>query len=180
MWGIQMAEQETKYTKQSLRKQMDEGLTSFLAELDHLSEEQMLGPKDAVGWNVRDHLTHLVAWMDGITALLRREDRWAAMGLPGEPDRPLDFDKINAQIAEQNRQLSPADVRARLVESHRRIVEAMEALDEGDLYAPYDRFVPPFTGTEGRAIVNYILGDSADHYEEHLPWIRGIIENQGH
>jgi hypothetical protein len=117
--------------------------------------------------------------MDGITALLRREDRWAAMGLPGEPERPLDFDIINAQIANQHRHLTPADARSRLIESHRRMVEAMEALDESDLYAPYDRFVPPYTGNDGRAIVEYILGDSADHYEEHLPWIRGIVENQG-
>ena len=174
-----MAEEQVKYTKSALRKRMDESLADFLSELDRLTQEQMTGPKDAVGWNVRDHLMHLVAWMDGITALLRRENRWAAMGLKGEPAQPLDFDVINAEIADQHRHLTPADARARLIDSHRRMVAAMEALDESELYAPYDRFVPPFTGNKGRLIVQYILGDNADHYEEHLPWIREIIENQG-
>ena len=174
-----MAEDQGKYTKLALRKRMDESLADFLSELDRLTQQQMTEPKDAVGWNVRDHLMHLVTWMDGITALLRREDRWAAMGLKGEPARPFNFDIINAEIADQHRHLTPADARARLIDSHRRMVAAMEALDESELYAPYDHFVPPFTGTEGRPIVNYILGDNVDHYEEHLPWIREIIENHG-
>ncbi len=157
---------------------MDNGLAAFLTELDRLSDAQMTEPKDKAGWNVRDHLSHLTAWMDGITALLQRENRWAAMGLQGEPERPLDFDTINAEIAGQHRHETPAEARARLVESHRRITAAMEALDEEALYAPYDRFVPPFTGNDGRPIVDYILGDSVDHYEEHLVFIRAIIESE--
>jgi len=43
-----------------------------------LSKEQQLGPKDVAGWNVRDHLTHLAVWADGVAALLlRREERRA-------------------------------------------------------------------------------------------------------
>jgi hypothetical protein len=172
-----MTKQE-KYTKQTLRKHMDDGLAAFLTELDRLSDAQMTEPKDKAGWNVRDHLTHIMAWMDGITALMQREDRWAAMGLQGEPERPLDFDKINAQIVEQHRHLTRAETRARLVDSYRRIAAAMEALAENELYAPYDRFVPPFTGTDGRPIVDYIIGDTVDHFEEHLMFIRAIIDDE--
>lgn len=175
---VKMSEEQGKYTKSTLRKRMDDGLAAFLSELDRLSEAQMTEPKDAAGWNVRDHLTHIITWMDGITALMRRENRWAAMGLPGEPERPLDFDKINAQIVVQHRHLTPAEARARLVESHRKITAAMEALDENELDAPYDRFVAPFTGSDGRPIVSYILGDTVEHYEEHLVLIRALTDSE--
>jgi uncharacterized protein (TIGR03083 family) len=155
---------------------MDEGLARFLAALDRLTDDQMSGATDAAGWTVRDHLTHLAAWADGIAALVRREDRWKAMGLAMDNPEAYedDFDTINAQIAAQHRELSPAEARAWVIAAHRRVAAAVEALDDDDLSAPYDRFVAPFTGDTGHAIVAYVAGNTYEHYAEHHPWIEAI------
>jgi len=80
-----------------LRAQLDAGLAPFLAVIDRLSAPPLTELRDAAGWTVRDHLTHLAAWADGVAALLRREDRWAAMGLTiaPSPGDDLDYDTIN-------------------------------------------------------------------------------------
>jgi hypothetical protein len=165
---------ETPTTVKELSERMDEGLARFLAALDRLSEEQMTGPKDGAGWNVRDHVTHLAVWADGIAALLRREERWAAMGVPRstpEGDDEVDYDAINEQIAERHRHLSASEARALLVAAHCRLAEAVEGLTDEQLTWPYDRFVAPFSGNEGRPIVEYIAGNDYDHFAEHLDWL---------
>jgi hypothetical protein len=58
-------------------------------------------------------------------------------------------------------------------------MDAMEELDESELAAPYGRFVPPFTADWGYPIAEYILGNTEDHYDEHLSWIRASIGSQG-
>jgi hypothetical protein len=173
-----MSEQPPTRTKQTMHTRMQTGLAQFLAVLDGFSDEQMLVPVDAAGWNVRDHVTHLAVWADGIAAIARREDRWHAMGLAmtnPEGDEP-DYDRLNAQIVAQHRQLSPAQARAWLIAAHERVTAAMEALTEADLAAPYERFVAPYTGTWGHPIAEYILGNTEDHYDEHTAWIRAIVQ----
>lgn len=171
---------ETPTTVQDLRARMDAGLARFEAALDRLSEAQITGPKDAAGWNVRDHITHLAAWADGVAALLRREDRWAAMGVPRSiPEgEHVDYDTINEQIAEQHRARSAFAARELLRDAHARLAAAVESLSDEQLAWPYDRFVAPFTGGEGRAIVEYIAGNHYDHFEEHLPWLLAIAEGR--
>jgi hypothetical protein len=157
---------------------MQTGLEQFLAVLDRLSDDQMTGPRDAAGWNVCDHVTHLAVWADGIAALLRREDRWKAMGLDmGDPegDEP-DYDSLNAQLVERSRHLTPGEARAWLAAAHERARQAMEALTEAELSAPYERFVAPFTGDWGYPIAEYLLGNTEDHYEEHTPWMLAIVQ----
>jgi hypothetical protein len=170
---------ETPTTVRELRARMDAGLASFEAVLDRLSEEQLTGPRDAVGWNVRDHLTHLAAWANGITALLRGEDRWAAMGvtpvLAASATEPqLDFDVINERIAEQYRHLSGAEARALAVGAHHRLAAEVEKLSDEQLAWPSKRFAKPAVGDGSRAIVEYIAGDTYEHYGEHLGWMEAI------
>ncbi|HMQ29448.1 MAG TPA: maleylpyruvate isomerase N-terminal domain-containing protein [Chloroflexaceae bacterium] len=60
---------------------MGASLARFLKALDGLDVGQLDEPADVAGWTVRDHLVRLAVWAEGIAALLRRDDRWAAMGL---------------------------------------------------------------------------------------------------
>ena len=166
----------TEPAKLRLRERMDTGLEELLASIDALTDEDLIGPVDAVGWNVRDHLTHLAAWADGIAALLRRQDRWKAMGLDmEEPDQEPNYDQLNSQIVEQHRHITAAEARRWLIAAHQRVAEAMETLSEELLRVPYERFVAPYTGDGGHPIAEYILGNTEDHYDEHLPWILAIV-----
>lgn len=171
-------------TVSELRARMDSGLASFEAALGQLTEEQLTGPRDAVGWNVRDHLTHLAVWADGVTALLRGEDRWAAMGvepvLAPDSDPPTyDFDVINERIAERHRGLSGAAALAMAVESHRRMAAAVETLRDEQLAWPYSRFGKPVIGDGSTPIAQYVAGDSYEHYPEHLEWIEALLKDAG-
>jgi uncharacterized damage-inducible protein DinB len=155
---------------------MEQGRRQIAAFLEGLSDEQMLATRDAAGWNLRDHVTHLAAWADGIAALLRREDRWAAMGLAmanPEGDEP-DYEWINAQIAARHQALPPGEARAWLLAAHERVRQAVEALPEAELGRPYERFVAPFTGEWGQPVAEYVLGNTEDHYDEHMGWMRAM------
>jgi hypothetical protein len=174
-----MSDDSLPSTVLELQAQMDAGLAGFLAEIDQLSNEQLSGPADAAGWTGADHISHLAVWARGIAALLRSEDRWAAMGvdMPNPDSDEVDYDALNATIAAQHRDKSPTEARAFLVASHQELVEAVLALPDSALQLPYDRFVAPFTANTGYEIVGYIVGNSSDHYAEHLPWIQAIIRS---
>lgn len=170
-----VSDADSKLDKQTLLTRMSEGLRDFLAFLDQFSEAQLLEPTDAAGWNARDHITHLAVWADGVSALLRHEDRWAAMGISEALGESHDFDAMNAAIVVQHRHLSPQEARRWLVKAHEQMVSAMVPLDDAGLLLPYERFVPPFTGDGGSPIAFYIIGDTYEHYEEHTPWIEALI-----
>lgn len=169
----------TEPSRLRLRERMDAGLEELLAAIDVLTDEDMNGPVDAAGWNVRDHLTHLAVWADGIAALLRGEDRWKAMGLDmEEPDHEPDYDQLNSQIVDHHRHLTADEARRWLIVAHQRVVNGMETLSEELLVAPYERFVAPYTGDRGHPISEYILGNTEDHYQEHLPWVLAIVSSR--
>lgn len=163
-----------------LRAEVDASLARFLEALDDLDESQLDGSTDAVGWTVRDHLVHLAVWADGIAALLRREDRWARMGLdlPNLESDDLDYDALNQAIREQHLGLSPSEARSWLVAAHGRAA-ALDGLSDADLLLPYDRFVAPFTENTGHPVWGYVEGNTAEHYDEHLPWLLAIAEGKG-
>jgi hypothetical protein len=171
-----MSENYPKLSKKELVAKMNDGLAKFLAFIDEFSEEQMLDPKDTVGWNVRDHITHLAAWAEGIAALLGHEDRWAAMGLEILDDDEHDLDAMNAQIMVQHRHLSPSEAREMLVAAHERAVAALAPLSEADLERPYGRFVLPFTSDKGKPVWGYVAGNTFCHYREHIPWIKEFVD----
>lgn len=171
-------------TVRELRARMDEGLSGFEDAIGRLSEQQLTGPRDAAGWTVRDHLTHLAAWADGITALLRGGDRWAAMGVepvvaPGSNPPTYDFDVINERIAERHRGLSGAEALALAVASHRALAAEVDKLSDEQLSWPYNRFGKPALGDGSTPIIEYIAGDSYEHYPEHLGWIESLLKGAG-
>lgn len=165
--------------KAELRAQMDARLARFLEALDGLDEGQLDGPTDAAGWTVRDHLVHLAVWAGGIAALLRCKDRWAAMGLAMDnpPSDDLDYDALNQAIRKQHRELSPVEALSWLVRAHGRVA-AVDGLSDADLLLPYDRFVAPFTENTGHPLWGYVVGNTVEHYDEHLVWLLAIAEGR--
>lgn len=165
-----------------LSARMDAALAGLLGYTDTLSEVQQLEPTDPAGWNVRDHIAHLVVWAAGITALVRREDRWAAMGIAkndaddGEQGTDAYYDRINAQLRLQHTHEAPARARADLLAAHAAVITAVAALPFAELSLHHERFVAPFTGDTGYPVIAYVAGNTYEHYDEHLPWIRAIIE----
>jgi len=166
-------------TASELIARMNRALDDFTAVLDTIDDADQTGPTDAAGWTVVDHVVHLCCWAEGVAALLRREPRWERMGIPEfDPrNRPpgFDFDLVNAALRDRNQGHSPADARNRLAAAHREVTEAVKALAEGELGLASGNFVAPFTEDIGPPIYERVVDNTAEHYEEHTPWILAIL-----
>lgn len=165
-------------TKAELVRYMEEGWQTFHNFVTGLTLTQLVKPRDAAGWNVKDHLIHLAIWQDGVSALLEQngETRWGAMGLTAE-QWTLDFDQRNTIIQEQNRDLPPEIVLTRLQAAHHRMMKCVQQLPEAALFYPYQHYDP--TTTQSTPIISWIVADSYEHYAEHIPWIEIIIAADG-
>jgi hypothetical protein len=61
----------------------------------------------------------------------------------------------------------------RFEETHTRLVTIISALPDEDLSRPIT-FLQPDDPDE-RPVLRKIIGDTYEHYAEHLPWIEAII-----
>jgi hypothetical protein len=174
---LSMSHTDAVPTFQQIREEMDAGLDRLLALLDTYSDEQMLRLTDAGGWNVRDHITHLFSWTDGLIALLKKESRWVRMGISPEGVASRDFDVMNGEMVVQYRHLSPAEARAKLISAHQQVIEMMSGMSEAELMLPYKHYATTtFSGEDGPPIYAAILETTSQHYDEHTPWIKAIIQ----
>jgi hypothetical protein len=172
---------EDPANKDEFLDQLERAWTELQATLDGFSDEQMTQRTDQVGWTVKDHLAHLVVWEEGITALLRREPRWEAMGVTTAQAEtrlePMTEDELNQVMRDRMQGLSLAEVRERLRSAHEALESQVESMDGEELLRGYSHFAPDEPGEEtGSPVLGWVDGNSAAHYREHLPWIRGIAE----
>lgn len=134
------------------------------AELEAFNED---------GWTVKDQLAHLATWERGIAFVLQKRPRYAGMGLDKASWRDLTMDEINAVIHRHYQDADLEDVLAYYQEAHDELKAAINALDEEELYQPYSYFQPDEPGQDSRRpIIDWIIGNTYDHYEEHLDIIR--------
>jgi len=144
----------------------------------HLNDAQMVAHGPDGGWSVKDHLAHLTTWEAGIAALLRREPRWAAMGLDDAIVRQYDEAGVNAIIDQHNKDRALPDVLADFEHTHRGLVAVLKQLTFDDLLKTYSYYQPNEPGVDsGRPILAWIAGNTYEHYEEHENWVRAVVEH---
>lgn len=153
-----------------IQKAWDE-LQAFITTL---SSDQMTKPTDAAGWTVKDHLVHLAVWEEGIRALLQKQPRAAAMGLDEATLKSRDFDRINAIIQQQHQALALPEALEMLNRVHSEHMAILNAAAYEDLLRPYADF--DATGPKDRAVMDWIIGDTYEHYVEHIPWMQAIAD----
>src|SRR5438477_11337149 len=96
--------------KAELMKEMDRTWPALNAALDRLTDAQMTGIRDAEGWAVKDHITHIAAWERSVVFFLQGRPRHEGLGV----DEKLyleDDDQINAVIQRQTKDLTPDEAR---------------------------------------------------------------------
>jgi hypothetical protein len=120
------------------------------------------------GWSVKDHLAHIAAWELSLVALLRGADRRAALGLP---DGDIETDEANAIVRQRYRELSPTEVRALLRGAHQEVLLALADMSDADLERPYSHYQPADEAVTN-PVVGWINGNTHEHYQEHLGWLR--------
>jgi deoxyribodipyrimidine photolyase-like uncharacterized protein len=131
-----------------------------------LDDDALLRPAPGMeGWTRKDVLAHVEWWSDHsarvVGALLDGRE-------PYERGGPWDVDAHNARVLAENRDRPPADVRRGEAEAFDRLVAAVEAASDEDLFE-VGRF--PWLGSD-EGLWRLVEGDSSLHYPEHLPHLR--------
>lgn len=146
------------------------------AVLTEFSDAELTRPGPE-GWSAKDHLAHVAAWERGVAALLRREDRAAAMGVPPERWAEGDEDAINALLQRRDAALALADVVAASRAAHADLMAALDCLSWEDLHRGYAAYGPDPAPDDGRDDpVGYtVAGNTYGHYPDHARWIRELI-----
>jgi hypothetical protein len=113
------------------------------------------------GWTRKDVLAHVGWWSDHsarvITALLAGE-------VPYERESSFDIDAQNRSILEEYRDLDAGEVRAFEAAAFERLVAAVDAASDEDLFA-----AGRYPWLEGETLAAAVGWDSTKHYPEHLP-----------
>ena len=163
-------------TKSGLMDQLRASQAEMDRVLTSLTDAQMNDAKDHVGWSVKDHIVHLALWQRGVAAMLRKEPRWAAMGVDRQTVTSICEDELNQIMRAQHADKSPAEAIALLRAAHDELLAAMESLSTADLEKTYSHYQPDEPGEDsGRPIAAWIIGNGSGHYAEHLPWMLAII-----
>lgn len=138
---------------------MADGRAALRVTLAPLSRAEMEEPVNGA-WTRRDVLAHIEAWERRVAALF---GTLATGGDPGSGGEAGTTDAINGRFFEENRRRALDDVRRGEGEAYEALVRLVEEAAEADLFAP-DRFA----WTEGRPFSEWILGNTSEHYAEHL------------
>ncbi len=126
------------------------------------------------GWSVKDHMAHITAWEQSALALLEGRPRHEAMGIAPDEYLSEDVDVVNDAIYQHNKDRSPKEVRAAFERSHRQMLDRLEQMSDEDLTRPYSYYQPD--DPEERPVLGWIIGNTCAHYDEHVGWLRSMLE----
>lgn len=141
--------------------------------LGQLSDAQMLIPGPN-GWSVKDHLAHLVVWEQSLLGLLNGQPRHEVMGVPEAVYRQ-GVDAVNDYIVAHNRDRSLDEVMGDFRRSYQAVLARLTELTDADLRQPYGYYLPNDRADDSPPVLNWVLGDTYEHYDEHLQWIQDLM-----
>ncbi|MFN2198410.1 MAG: DinB family protein [Anaerolineales bacterium] len=150
--------------RQQLLKKLDREWIAFKASYAGLSDAQLTTPGVVADWSVKDILAHVTTWEQEALKYLpvilagEKTPRYAAMygGI----------DAFNAQMTQQKRGLSLAEVQRQLDETHGRIIDYIHTVPEEN-FAQENRF---------RRRLRF---DTYRHYAEHTHMILDWRQESG-
>lgn len=163
-------------TKAELLRDTEQSWQELNSLLDQLPEAQATGPQDAEGWTVKDHVIHMAAWERSVVFLLQGKPRHEGLGVEEQLYQTGDYEPINAAIYEQRKDLPFPDALAQFRDVHSQLLNLLQSLSDADLQKPYRHYLPdePGDGADRKAF-DVVYANTADHFGEHLGWIRALI-----
>ncbi|MCW5878895.1 MAG: ClbS/DfsB family four-helix bundle protein [Anaerolineales bacterium] len=164
------------FSKEKLLQEMQAGWERLQAFVSTYSDEQLTGPVDAAGWTAKDHLMHLSVWAGSMVAVLDGKPRREYMEISREDWVTLaeTYDVVNGILQQRYKDLPLDAVRREVGAKHNELVTRTQAMTEEELQLPYNHYQPGSKSTT--PIFDYITGNSSHHYDEHIPWMRAILD----
>lgn len=162
-----MADSNLPADKQELMTRIRTEWEALMDAAALLTDEQMHAP-DEGGWSPKDNLAHITEWMN-ILMGYHMDNRPApgVTGLPPEVCARWDYEEINGLLFERNRRRPAGEVLEELGAVYQTLWDRLEAMSYDDLMQPRRPDDP-----EKSPLMLWVLGDSAEHFEEH----REVIE----
>ena len=147
-------------------------LDIFLAEV----VEATPAAKDANGWTVKDHVTHMAIWGDSVAVLFRGGYRHEALGISEDVYSTASFDEINEIIRQREGRIALSQAIRLLRDMHGELMRGVESLPDADLGRAVRDVFPLAPRTDDRFVADFIHENTAAHYSERLPWMRKLVK----
>jgi hypothetical protein len=159
----QIEEQTPPESKAELLDRIRSEHAALEQTLARLSDNQLLAQVEH-GWTVKDLLAHITAW-EQVTLLvhLANQPFDQAIHLSGASYGADNVDTINDAFYRRDKDKPLTEVRAAFQQSYEQILAAIEGLDEARLFSHYI----PQGRTSGGQLVEWVVGDTYEHYQEH-------------
>ncbi len=152
---------------------MNDQWIALVAASDKFPDDVWLGPVNAAGWNIRDHVGHVAAWLRAETPLLAAGTPIPqTTGMPQELWDAGDTDAINEWYRQSIVTKSPVDVRLERDRVFPKLFEVVSGLSEEDLGKPARE-----SGLENsdRPLLEVMSENYGLHFDDH----RAQIEQLG-
>jgi hypothetical protein len=147
-------------TKEKLLEEIRARHQRFEEKIAGLPRDVLLRPRTVGAWSVKDTVAHITAWEK---SLLSRYDD----GLAGRPVKDghggETIGAVNRRIFEENLSRSLDDVMADFNATYLRMLAVIESIPEEDMFAR-----GKYAWTGQYRLLDYIWGNTAGHYAEHL------------
>ena len=165
---------DTPTSMAALRERIDSSYALLEQTIGQLSEEQLTTPIDG-SWSAKDLLAHIAAW-EQVMMHFHVGDRSfeEVTHLTSIPYATTPVDQINEALYERDRDLPLAQVLESFHSSHRELLAMLDRMSEAELFKPY---TPAGRSGSGQ-LIEWIIGDSYDHYDEHRATLQRLLSQQ--
>ena len=157
--------------REELIQRIERSWDVLVQTFEGVDDERLSEPGEDGGWAAKDHLAHLWAWEGKVLAILEGRQAYEGLGIPEESYRTRDIDGINELVHERTRDMLAPDVVEELRTTHARLMAALATATDEDLAKPY----VPQDSTDERRLVDGVVGNTYEHYDEHLPHIQQLL-----
>jgi hypothetical protein len=164
-----------KRGKKQLLSEMDAAWAALNSTLAKFSDRQMTVIRDAEGWSVKDHLSHLAGWERSVIFYLENKPRNLALGINASLFDKGPIDEINRELFEANRNVPLPEVLAQYRAVHHELMRLLAPLVEEDLLRP-SGLLQAGNLENAKDPYDLIHDNTAGHIEEHLEWMETLVQ----
>ena len=164
---------DTPTNMAELRERIHSSYAALEQTIVQLSDAQLTAPIDG-SWSAKDMLAHIAAW-EQVTIHFHVGDRSFedVTQLTNVPYATTPVDQINEAFYARDRDLPLAQVLQSFRSSHQELLAMLDGMSEADLFKSYTP-----AGRSSGQLIEWIIGDSYDHYDEHRATIEQLLSEQ--
>jgi hypothetical protein len=157
-------------TKDELLERIRSAKEELDAVLSEIPDDVMIGPHPTGEWSGKDQLAHLAAWHEILLVRTRGIPEEEVLGIDPERYGSMETDEINVFLHERDATMSLEEAREAFGRTYAEVVALLEAMDPSALDAPYRPDLPD------RPLIDVVVGDTYEHYDEHLELLVPLAE----